>query len=237
MKTVQRVALLAMLLAAGPAMAQTLQDLPFDKQLKLAQVGDVDAQFTVGVAFETGNRARRDEAEAARWFRQAALQGNVEAQYHLARLVAKGAKGLKQDLPTAIKLYQDAAAKGHPEAMNALGQAYQTGRGTAADPARAADWYRKAADLNLADAQNNLGMLYLDGKGVSRDLREAFLLFEKAAGQNDPWGLNNLGGMFEMGWGTPADRGKALDLYRKALAAGNAAAQQNVDRLSQTATQ
>ncbi|MCB1431917.1 MAG: sel1 repeat family protein, partial [Alphaproteobacteria bacterium] len=111
----------SILLCAGPALAQSLQDLPFDKQLKLAKVGDVDAQYVVGLAYETGNRARKDEAEAAKWYRQAALQGNVESQFHLARLVSRGAKGLKKDPETAFKLYQDAAAKGHVEAMNALG--------------------------------------------------------------------------------------------------------------------
>ena len=224
-------ALLGLLLLAVPAAAQSLQELPFDKQLTLAKVGDVDAQYEVGLAYETGKSVPVDEAEAARWFRQAALQGNVEAQYHLARLVSRGAKGLKQDYPTALKLYQDAAAKGHAPAMDALGQAYQQGRGTGVDLARAAEWYQKAADLKLADAQNNLGMLYLEGKGVSRDLAKAFALFEAAAAQNDAWGLNNLGGMYEMGWGTTVDKTRALDLYQQALAAGNPRAQQNIDRL------
>ena len=224
-------ALSVLLLAAAPAAAQSLEELPFDKQLTLAKVGDVDAQFQVGLAYETGKNVPVDEAEAARWFRQAALQGNVEAQFHLARLVARGAKGLKQDLPTALKLYQDAASRGHPQAMNALGQAYQQGRGTEADLAKAAEWYGKAADLSLADAQNNLGMLYLEGKGVSRDIARAFKLFESAAAQNDPWGLNNLGGMYEMGWGTPVDPARALTLYRQSLAQGNDKARQNIGRL------
>lgn len=225
---------LALALALGtatPAFPQTLKQLPFDKQLTLAKVGDVDAQFEVGLAYETGQGVMTDEAEAARWFRQAALQGNVEAQYHLARLVARGAKGLKQDLPTAFTLYQDAAAKGHAPAMNALGKAYQQGRGTKADLSKAAEWYGKAAELRLADAQNNLGMLYLEGKGVNRDLARAFKLFESAAAQNDAWGLNNLGGMYEMGWGTTADATRALALYRQSLAAGNATARQNIGRI------
>ena len=74
---------------SAAASAQGLQELPFDKQLKLAKVGDVDAQYVVGLAFETGRDAKLDEAEAARWFRQAALQGNVEAQFHLARFWGK----------------------------------------------------------------------------------------------------------------------------------------------------
>lgn len=226
-----------MLAAAGfSAAAQTLKSLPFDKQMTLARVGDVDAQFEVGAAYETGTGVARDEAEAARWFREAALQDNVEAQYRLARLVSRGSKGLKQDQATAIKLYQDAAGKGYAPAMNALGQAYQQGRGVDADLARAADWYGKAADQKLADAENNLGMLYLEGKGVTRDVARAFQLFERAAAQKDPWGLNNLGGMYEMGWGTAADKIRALDLYEQALAAGNAQAQQNIDRLKASRT-
>ena len=224
-------ALAVFLALSAPVAAQSLQELPFDKQLTLAKVGDVDAQYEGGLAYETGKGVAVDEAEAARWFRQAALQGNVEAQYHLARLVSRGAKGLKQDYPTALKLYQDAAAKGHAQAMDALGQAYQQGRGTEVDLTKAAEWYQKAADLKLAGAQNNLGMLYLEGKGVARDLNKAFTLFQAAAEQRDPWGLNNLGGMYEMGWGTTADKVKALDLYQQALAAGNDRAQQNIERL------
>jgi len=224
-------ALATLLLMAVPVTAQTLEELPFDKQLTLAKVGDVDAQFEVGVAYETGKNMAIDEAEAARWFRQAALQGNVEAQYHLARLVSRGAKGLKQDFPTALKLYQDAAGKGYAPAMDALGQAYQQGRGTEVDLTKAAEWYQKAADQKLPDAQNNLGMLYLEGKGVARDLNKAFGLFKAAAEQRDPWGLNNLGGMYEMGWGTTVDKTKALDLYQQALAAGNDRAQANIERL------
>ena len=224
-------ALAVFLLSVAPAAAQSLEELPFDKQLTLAKVGDVDAQYQVGLAYETGKNVAVDEAEAARWYRQAALQGNVEAQYHLARLVSRGTKGLKQDYPTALKLYQDAAAKGYAPAMDALGQAYQQGRGAEVDLTKAAEWYQKAADQKLADAQNNLGMLYLEGKGVARDLAKAFGMFQAAAEQRDPWGLNNLGGMYEMGWGTTVDKTRALDLYQQALAAGNDKAQANIERL------
>lgn len=212
--------------------AQALDSVPFDKQLTLAKVGDVDAQYAVGFAYETGRAGAVDEVQAAKWYRQAALQGQVEAQYRLARLVTKGAKGLKKDPATGLKLFADAANKGYAPAMNALGLIYQTGQDTPADAAKAAEWYRKAADLKYAESENNLGMLYLEGKGLQRDLGEAFKLFDRAAAQGDGWGLNNLGGMYEMGWGTPPNRGRALELYRQALAKGIASAQANIDRLS-----
>lgn len=229
---IKTVTLIVSLALAGPALAQALDDLPFDKKLKLAKVGDEDAQVAVAEAYERGNEGEPNAVEAARWYREAALLGNIEAQFRLARIVAKGAKGLKQDFPTALKLYQDAAGKGHAQAMNALGQLYQNGQGVEAEPAKAVEWYRKAADKKLAEAENNLGMMYLNGKGVTRDLTEAFKLFERAANRGDGWGLNNLGGMHEMGWGTAADRNKALELYKQAAAKGIEAADENIKRLT-----
>lgn len=225
-------AVCAWLALIAPATAQTLQEVPFAKKLKLAAVGDEDAQLAVAEAYEAGSDgAITNPVEAAKYFRLAALQGNVEAKFRLARIVAKGAKGLKQDWPTAFKLYQDAAGKGHAGAMNSLGQLLQNGQGTTADAAKAAEWYRKAADLKLADAENNLGVLYLKGLGVQKNLDEAFKLFGAAAGQGDGWGLNNLGGMYEMGWGTAKDMAKAKDLYRQAAVKGNSAATDNLKRL------
>ena len=101
MRLLPLLAVATVLAMAGPVLAQAIKALPFDKQLTLATVGDVDAQFEVGLAYETGAGVIPDEAEAAKWFRQAALQGNVEAQFHLARLVARGAKGLKQGFVNA----------------------------------------------------------------------------------------------------------------------------------------
>lgn len=223
---------LAAILGAGTAIAQTFEQLPFDKKLKLAKVGDEEAQVAVAETYERGIDGNPDMAEAAKWYREAALLGNVEAQYRLARIVAKGAKGIKQDLMTAVKLYQDAAAKAHAPAMNALGQLYQNGQGVPADPAKAVEWYRKAAEKKLPEAENNLGIMYLNGKGVSRDLSQALKHFESAATQGDGWGLNNLGGMYEMGWGVAADREKALDYYKQASAKGIKAGEENMKRLS-----
>jgi uncharacterized protein len=221
----------ASLAAAAPAFAQTLNELPFAKKLKLAKVGDEDAQMAVATAYELGNEAKLDVAEAAKWYRKAALLGNVEAEFRLARLVSKGAKGLTADLPTSAKLYELAAKGGHIESQNAIGQAYQNGLGVTPDNAKAAEWYRKAADAKLAAAENNLGILYLNGKGVNRDLAEAFKLFERAANQGDGWGLNNLGGMYEMGWGVPKDPKKAADYYKQALDKGITSAQTNLARV------
>ena len=87
--------LVFMLGSASFAAAQTLEELPFSKKLDLAQVGDEEAQMAVASTFENGSKeTKKNIVEAARWYREAALKGNIEAEYRLARLVSKGAKGL-----------------------------------------------------------------------------------------------------------------------------------------------
>lgn len=217
----------------GPSVAidQALNALPFVKKMQLAKAGDPDAKMAVAEAYETGKEAKQDPAKAAKWYREAALVGNVEAQFRLAKLVSKGAPGLVSDKPTALKLMQSAANLGHPAAQNLLGQMLQNGDGIAKDESLAASWYQKSADQNYAVAQNNLGVLYLKGLGVNRDLNKALALFEAAAKAEEGWALNNLGGMYEMGWGAAKDIEKAKVYYGRAAAKGIAMSAQNLARL------
>jgi uncharacterized protein len=213
------------------AMDAALEKLPFLKKYQLAKAGDPDAKMAVAEAYETGTEAKLDPAKAAKWYREAALAGNVEAQFRLAKLVSKGAPGLNADKPTALKLLESAAKLGHAGSQNLLGQMYQNGDGVGKDEKLAVDWYEKAANQKFAVAQNNLGVMYLKGLGTTRDLNKAFTSFQSAANAGDGWGYNNLGGMFEMGWGAPKDLEKAKENYTKAAAKGIAMAQQNLKRL------
>jgi TPR repeat protein len=228
---------LSLVVTCAPlATGQTLEKIPFEKRLKLASVGDEDAQLSVGVAYETGDKAKSSKTEAAKWYRMAADQGNMEAKFRLARLLQEGEGGVKKDLKTAAKFYREAAEAGNIEAQNWLGYSYEYGLGLEVDNAKAAEWYRKSADAGLGIGQNNLGLLYLNGKGVKRDYDEAFKLFDEAAKKGDAWAINNLGGMYEMGWGTKPNKAIALQLYGQAAAKGNPHAEDNVRRLTGVAT-
>lgn len=225
------VGVMGLLPGAVEAEAQALEELSFSKKLKLAKVGDEDAQLAVARAYEVGRQVKRNRLEAAKWYRTAAEQGNVEAQFRLGRLVHQGGDGLKQDLQMAAKLYETAAELGSTDGQNWLGYAYQHGIGIEANEKNAFEWYRRAADAGHAAAQNNLGLMYLTGKGTGRSLEKAFEYFSKSAAQQEPWGLNNLGGMHEMGWGTAKDRNRALELYKQAADLKNPPAKDNYQRL------
>ena len=57
MTNLRALLVLSLLFVPAQLTAQTLETVPFDKQLQLAKVGDVDAQFAVGLAYETGRRS------------------------------------------------------------------------------------------------------------------------------------------------------------------------------------
>jgi uncharacterized protein len=73
------------------------------------------------------------------------------------------------------------AAKGDPDALFNLGQAYKLGRGVPMDKAKAEDFYRRAADKGHAPAQSNLGIV-LAQRGAKA---EAVQLWRKAAEKRD----------------------------------------------------
>ncbi len=220
-----------MLLGPAAAVDQSIALLPLEKKIQLAKAGDVEAKLAIGEAYELGEGVKPSGAEAAKWYREAALGGNLDAQFHLAKLVGKGAPGLKVDKATAIALLSNAAKKGHAPSQNLYGLMLQNGDGLTKDEKAAVEWYRKAADQGLAVAENNLGVMLVQGRGTERSLDEAFKLFTKAADGNDGWAFNNLGGMYEMGWGTPKDIDKARQNYQHAAELGIDIARKNLGRL------
>ena len=60
-----------------------------------------------------------DKAEAVKWYRAAAEQGQSEAQYELGVMYADGS-GVPRDHSEAVKWCQKAAAQGHEKASAAI---------------------------------------------------------------------------------------------------------------------
>lgn len=59
------------------------------------------------------------DAEAARWYRKTAEQGDAKAQWCLGRCYESG-DGVIQDKDEAVKWYRKAAEQGHGPAMECL---------------------------------------------------------------------------------------------------------------------
>jgi len=56
------------------------EDIPFEILLKLAEEGDIDAQFCLGYCYDKGEGIEEDKQEAYKWYKKAAKEGNASAR-------------------------------------------------------------------------------------------------------------------------------------------------------------
>ena len=153
---------------SSPVMAQVSPDLLARVQAR----ADLETQEN---ALPHGLAAyeRADYAEAVRWYRLAADQGNARAQGNLGTMYQDG-RGVPQNYAEAVRWYRLAADQGHANAQLNLGAMYANGLGVPQNDAEAVRWYRLAADQGYAFAQGMLGFSYALGKGVPENLVESY---------------------------------------------------------------
>lgn len=84
------------------------------------------------------------------------------------------------DCVTTFKAFKKYAKKGHPSAMEALGNFYITGYGTEKNPRMALKMYKKAAKWDQATAQYKVGLMYISGLAGS-DASKGISYLKKAA--------------------------------------------------------
>jgi len=197
---------------------------PYISISQLAEQGDADAQYTLGISYDfgLGELLPADQAEAVKWYRKAAEQGHAEAQLQLG--IHYGEEDFA-DQAEAVKWYRKAAEQGHAEAQFRLGICYFMGLGVEKNEAEAVTWYRKAAEQGEAAAQYMFGLCYFNGYGVSVDKTESIKWFRKAAEQGLATAQYMLGEGYAFGDGMPVSEKKALKWFRKAAEQGDADAQ------------
>lgn len=78
--------------------------------------------------YDHGWGVPQDHAEAVKWYRKAAEQGEAVAQSNLGMMYDQG-RGVPQDYAEAIRWYSKAADQGVANAQNNLGVMYRYGQG------------------------------------------------------------------------------------------------------------
>ncbi len=84
----------------------------------MAQEGDANAQYNLGVMYDKGHGVPQDFAEAVRWFRLAAEQGDAGAQFNLAFMYSNG-QGVPQNYVLAHKWLNLSAVEGDKQSEKA----------------------------------------------------------------------------------------------------------------------
>src|SRR5229473_3381036 len=120
----------------------------------LADKGEVDAQYNLGVMYDKGQGVTRDYAVAVSWFRKAADQGFATAQLSLGIIYENGL-GVPQDFTTAVSWYRRAAGQGNTAAQLNLGVMYDNGWGVRQNHVIAHMWFSLAAAMGDRDAARN----------------------------------------------------------------------------------
>ncbi len=194
---------------------------------RLAERGDMKAQFVLGYCYKEGQGVAQDYTQAVHWYRKSAEQGDPDAQCSLGWSYFKG-QGVPQDYTQAVYWYRKSADQGDANAQLYLGYCYNYGQGVAQDYTQAVYWYRKSAEQGNAVAQFNLGYCYDEGQGVAQDYTQAVYWYRKAADQGDANAQYCLGLCYAKGQGVTKDYTQAVYWYRKSAEQGNADAQNNL---------
>ena len=161
---------------------------------KLAESGDMHAQYLMGKLWRDGPLLIPDSVNARYWFKQAAEQGHIVAQYSLAKLYLSDDLEVR-DIRTGMDWLYTAAVNGSSCAMYHLAKECLKGELIEKDTAYAVEWFTKSAERGNQYAQYILGKLYLTGKEIPYDEERAVHWLTRSAEQDNQYAqylLNHL---------------------------------------------
>ena len=125
---------------------------------ELANAGDVNAQYALGVMHLRQEASDAAPAAAFSWFEKAASQGHATAMFNLGVAYWEGT-GVAQDKSKALSLWEESALKGDSGAQFNLGLAYYIGEERNPDLGEASKWIGLAADQNHPEATRILAVI------------------------------------------------------------------------------
>jgi TPR repeat protein len=128
----------------------------------LAQSGDAEAQYRLGMLYYHGQGVAEDERAAVEWWKKSAAQNNVKAMFELGNAFTFGndtPKLVDDADQEAARWYFHAANAGHVDAMYSLGLIFLAGKGVYKSELEAAKWMQRAARGGHPDASNYAGQL------------------------------------------------------------------------------
>ena len=152
---------------------------------RLAEYGDVHAQYFLGLLYRDGSLLLPDAKQAAHWLELAAKRDLPAAQYALGKLYLSDDPAV-HDVDDGLRWLESAARNRNTDAAYRLGKEYLTGKSVQKDEVKAAEYLRYAADQNHPWASYLLGKLYLTGNGVPKDEEAAWNCFRMADAYGHP---------------------------------------------------
>ena len=195
---------------------------------KLANEGDGQACWMLGLRFELGDGVATNAVKALQWVSLAAARsGGAHRSLMLkdrdrlaARLtpvqIEQASQPAKDFLAKLIENQIAAADKGNPSAQFALGMRLFHGEEIGADKKKAAEWLDKAAAQGHVGASAMLGRMCLNGDTVAKDIVKGYRLLNRSAANGSALAWSDLVGTSKAM--TPAQLAEASKTAAKLLA-------------------
>jgi uncharacterized protein len=187
------------------------------------------SQAHLGGLYVTGTGVPVDYAEAAKWLRKAADQGNAGAQNAVGWLYENGYGGVEKDPANAVQWYRKSADQSNATGEANLGRMIFRGLGAPKDRSVAIGLWEKASGQGEYMADFLLGIVYESGDGAPRDYSKAATWYQRAADRGYAPAQNRLGVLYLNGLGVPHDLVEAHKWFNLSSAKGEATAAQNRD--------
>ena len=111
----------------------------------LAEDGQERAQYNVAWMYAYGVGTLKDYKASVAWYKKAAEQDYVHAQYNLANMFLRGDV---RNVEEAVYWFRRAAEQDDAPAQYNLGLMYANGKGVTKDMAQCKIWIKKAAENN-----------------------------------------------------------------------------------------
>lgn len=166
-------ALSCLLILCTPAKASEAKT--FIAMVALANKGDAEAQYHVGMMHNNGIGTQRDLGQAFEWFKKAAASNDPLGAYKLGCYYdGQGADVVASDANEALKYKLVAAKAGYALAQHDVALLYDRQE----NPEEAVKWWKMAADQGYPKALYNLSGSYFQGKGVPKDLALAYAYYK-----------------------------------------------------------
>jgi TPR repeat protein len=124
----------------------------------LAEAGNADAQFGMGLLYANGFGVSMNDDQALKWYGLAAGQDHAEAQTNLGVMYANG-WGVPQSDEEAFKWYRLAAEQGVMAAQMGVAKMYASDFGPEKNFVQAHKWFNIASELgdyNAASKRDDL---------------------------------------------------------------------------------
>lgn len=182
----------------------------------LAEEGDAEACYKLGLKFYNGEDGEYDFQKAVQWFEKAASGGCEKAYFPLGGIYKFGGHGVLENQKKAaeyyLKAYDCCVDDDKLEIEESLGFCYYSLQ----DEENALRWARRYAKCGEAQALSSYGAMLYDYERYD----EAFDVLNRASNLGDDFAAFTLGECYFYGYGVAENKPKAKELWEKAAEEG-----------------